>query len=271
MDTAPDAHLAELTARRPDPPVAVVTGASRGIGAGLADVFARAGFAIGSCARTRPELPAGAVAGLTASVDVRDADAVAQFAAAVTDDVGPIDLWINNAGVLDPIGPLRDAPVEALETHVQVNLLGVLWGSRTFAGIVHARDEPGTLVNISSGAGRSVYEGWAAYCATKAAVEQLTRVVAAEEADHGLAAFAVAPGVVDTGMQALIRSTSPDRFPSVERFHDLKSTGAFNSPEWVGACLLDLHRAAGNGALPDWVPSADSVVFRLPSEPRSAC
>jgi NAD(P)-dependent dehydrogenase (short-subunit alcohol dehydrogenase family) len=247
-------------------PVAVVTGASRGLGAGLATSLAEAGFALGVCARNRPDLPASAPDGIAAPVDVRDADAVAAFAEAVTSEVGPIELWINNAGVLDPIGPLRDAAVDALTTHVGVNLLGVLWGSRVFAGLVHDRDAPGTLVNITSGAARSVYAGWAAYCATKAAVDQLTRVVAAEEAAHGLAAFAVAPGVVDTDMQALIRSTPADRFPSVARFHDLKSTDAFNSPGWVGACILELHLAARSGGLPDWVPNADPVVVRVPSE-----
>lgn len=240
-------------------PVTVVTGASRGLGAGLATSLAEAGFAVGLCARATPEVPAGAPGGVAASVDVRDADAVAQFAATVTDELGPIDLWINNAGVLDPIGPLRDAPIEALTMHVEVNLLGVMWGTRIFAGLVHERAEPGTLVNMTSGAASSVYEGWAAYCATKAAVDQLTRVVAAEEADHGLAAFAVAPGVVDTDMQALIRSTPTEQFPSVARFHDLKASDSFNSPEWVAACILELHHLAKD--------AADPVLVRVPPEP----
>ncbi|HET8929508.1 MAG TPA: SDR family NAD(P)-dependent oxidoreductase [Acidimicrobiales bacterium] len=266
MDSTRDAPRVEHLGVHTAPPVAVVTGASRGLGAGIAEVFTRAGFAIGACARTRPELPAGTVTGLTASVDVRDAGAVAAFASRVTEEFGPIDLWVNNAGVLDPIGPLRDAAVDALTTHVEVNLLGVLWGTRTFAGIVHDRAEPGTLINISSGAASSVYEGWAAYCATKAAVDHLTRVVAAEEADHGLVAFAVAPGVVDTDMQALIRSTPVDQFPSVGRFHELKSTNAFNRPGWVASCILELHRAAMGGRVPDWVNVADPVLVRVPPE-----
>lgn len=247
-------------------PVALVTGASRGLGAGIAASLAEAGFAMGLCARTAVEVPESAPAGLTGRLDVRDADALGDFALSVTAELGPIELWINNAGVLDPIGPLRDAPVDELASHVEVNLLGVLWGTRIFAGIVHDREEPGTLVNISSGAASSVYEGWAPYCATKAAVDHLTRVVAVEEADHGLAAFALAPGVVDTDMQALIRSTPAERFPSVARFHDLKSTDAFNSPGWVSECILELHRAKSNDTVPDWVDAADPVVVRVPPE-----
>jgi NAD(P)-dependent dehydrogenase (short-subunit alcohol dehydrogenase family) len=251
-------------------PVAVVTGASRGLGAGVARSLAAAGFALGLCARSLPEVPESAPAGVPARVDVRDADALGDFASTVTDTLGPIELWINNAGVVDPIGPLRSLPVDVLQTHVEVNLLGVLWGSQTFAGIVHERSEPGTLVNISSGAGSTVYQGWAAYCATKAGVDHLTRVVAAEEADHGLAAFAVAPGGIDTDMQTTIRSTPSERFPAVARFHDLASRDAFNSPGWVGACILELHLAATSGAHPDWVSATDAVVVRVPPEPRSA-
>lgn len=252
--------------------VAVVTGASRGLGAGLCTHLVRAGFAVGACARTLPTVPTGAVSQAHptyhgASVDVRDADAVEGFAARVTELLGPIDVWINNAGVLAPIGPLRDAPESDLANHVAVNLLGVMWGTRVFARMVHDRERPGTLINISSGAARTVYAGWAAYGATKAAVEQLTRVVTAEEADHGLAAFAVAPGVVDTGMQAMIRATPPDRFPAHDRFVRLAEDDAFNSPDWVARHLVELHHAASAGTRPEWaLGSPDPIVLRIPDE-----
>ena len=120
------------TDREPDraPEVAVVTGASRGLGAGIAARLAERGISLGLCARHVPDAPApGAIC---AAVDVRDAEAVEAFAERVTTELGPIDLWVNNAGVLDPIGPLRDADVDALRIHMDVNVLGVLWGSRTF-------------------------------------------------------------------------------------------------------------------------------------------
>jgi NAD(P)-dependent dehydrogenase (short-subunit alcohol dehydrogenase family) len=243
----------------------VVTGASRGLGAGIANRFVELGIAVGCCARHEPMLPAGRDGVLGAAVDVRDPAAVDAFARRVTAELGPIDLWVNNAGVLDPIGPLRDGDVEALRAHVEVNVLGVLWGSRTFARLVHDRPNGGTLVNISSGAARTVYQGWAAYCASKAAVEQLSRVLAAEEADHGLRVVALAPGVVDTDMQATIRATDVDRFPSVERFHALKADDAFNSPAWVADRILDLT----GPTMPKWVDaSSEPVVLRIPDEPR---
>ncbi len=255
-------------------PVAVVTGASRGLGAGLAARFAGRGFGLGLCARTEPPVPAvasttpvggvdraDAVEGrvVIAAVDVTRPGDVDRFAADVVNRLGRIDLWVNNAGLLTPIAPLRDADPDELRANVEANVLGVMFGSAAFARHVRSRDGGGVLVNISSGAATTPYAGWAAYCASKAAVDHLTRVVAAEEAESGLRAFAVAPGVVDTGMQAAIRESSPDRFPRVERFREIKRTEAFNSPAWVADHIL--------GLVED--PSPDlPLVQRVPDEPR---
>ena len=233
--------------------VAVVTGASRGLGAGMAAAFADAGVRLGLCARTRPVEPEGAQA-WTASVDVTRADEVDGFAVEVVDRFGAIDLWINNAGVLGPIGPLADADPVELEDNVGINLLGVMHGTATFARHVRYRPGTGVLVNISSGAATSPFVGWAAYCATKAAVEMVTEVVAREEGANGLRAVALSPGVVDTDMQALIRSTPAERFPDVDRFQRLYREGGYNTPAWVAQFILDrfvdgfVRRSPGGGA-----------------------
>jgi benzil reductase ((S)-benzoin forming) len=240
--------------------VAVITGASRGLGAGLAARFAEHGVRLGLCARHEPAAPVGAApaGAVTASVDVTDAQAVDRFASEVADRLGPIDLWINNAGLLEPIAPLRDAEPSALEAHIRTNVLGVLYGSRAYARHVRRTNRGGVLVNITSGAATSVYEGWSAYCAAKAAVDQATRVIAAEEADAGLRAYAVAPGVVDTDMQAMIRATSPEAFPQVERFRKMAETGAFNTPRSVADHIL--------GAAFDPAAEPDDIVWRVPTD-----
>jgi benzil reductase ((S)-benzoin forming) len=248
----------------------VVTGSSRGLGAGLAARFAAAGLGLGLCARHQPAVPPEALAAggpggdrvVAAAVDVSDPAAVDRFCDEVVGRLGRIDLWVNNAGLLAPIAPLRLADPAELRANVDVNVIGVLYGSAAFARHVRAREGGGVLVNISSGAATRPYEGWAAYCASKAAVDHVTRVVAAEEADAGLRAYAVAPGVVDTEMQAAIRATSPDRFPAVERFRELRATGGYNSPAWVADHILALAFGEGGGL------DREAVVLRVPDEPR---
>lgn len=232
--------------------VAVVTGASRGIGAGLAAHFAGAGLQLGLCARHRPEAVPGAVA---AAVDVADPRAVDRFADTVVARFGRIDLWVNNAGVVEPMGPLAELDPAEVARSLEVNVLGVAHGTATFARHVASRAGGGVLVNVSSGAASRPYAGWAPYCAAKAAVEQLTECVAIEEAGHGLRAYAVAPGLVDTDMQAVIRATDEERFPEVERFRTYSS---YNTPSWVAAHLLEL-------AFGDQPP--DQVRVRVPAEP----
>jgi benzil reductase ((S)-benzoin forming) len=151
-----------------------------------------------------------------------------------------VDLWVNNAGVIDPIGKLADVDPGMVAHHVAVNLIGVANGSRTFARQVRSRPGGGVLVNITSGAANTVYPGWAIYCASKAAVEHLTAVVAEEERDQGLRAYSLAPGLIDTDMQAKVRAASPKAFPAVESFLDAKRDGTFNTPSWVADAILEL-------------------------------
>ncbi len=244
-----------------DPPVVVITGASRGIGAGLAADSAARGMRLGLCARTVPVAPPGASA-VVASVDVADAAALDAFADEVVRHFGRIDLWVNNAGVLDPIGPLADASPAALARHVDTNVLGVAHGSAVFARHVRSRPGTGSLVNISSGAAATPYRGWAPYCASKAAVEMLTEVVGLEERGAGLLAYAVSPGVVDTDMQALIRETPDESFPDVERFRRLHDEGGFATAEWVAACIVERCLDPATR----WAPEEGrgSVRFRVP-------
>ena len=236
---------------------AVITGASRGLGAGLAAAFHERGLQLGLCARSAPALADGPAV-LARRLDVREPEAVEAFARAVEERFGPIALWINNAGVLEPIEPLRDVPAAAARTHLEINVLGVLHGTQAFVRHLRRRGGEGVLVNVSSGAARKPYAGWSVYCAAKAAVDRMTECVALEEAAHGLRAYAVAPGIIDTEMQALIRATPPERFPDVARFQGFAREGRFNTPRFVAERLLTLAF--------DPAARTDEVLVRLPDE-----
>ncbi len=250
--------------------VAVITGASRGLGAGLAVHFAAQGLHLGLCARHRPTMVARtrptahdghvvrAETPVLAAVDVTDRAALERFAAEVVTQFGRIDLWVNNAGLLGDVRPVADADPAALARTIEVNVVGVLHGSAVFAAHVRRRAGPGVLVNVSSGAATKPYEGWGAYCASKAAVEQLTRVLALEEGRHGLRAYALSPGLVDTDMQVAIRSADQRDFPEVERFRRVAAEQRFNTPTWVADHIVAL---AFGGEDPG------QVTVRVPEQP----
>lgn len=238
---------------------AVVTGASRGLGAGLARAFQARGLRLALCSRSEPILAEGEGV-MARRLDVVDGEAVERFAADAAERFGGIDLWVNNAGVLEPIGMLRDLDSDDLARHLSVNVLGVFHGSRAFVRQLRARGGEGVLVNISSGAGRRAYAGWSAYCAAKAAVDRLTECVAAEEGERGLRAYSVAPGVIDTDMQEAILACGPARFPEVSRFRELRRQHRYNSPAFVADQLLELAFNAGT--------RPEEVLLRLPEEAR---
>jgi benzil reductase ((S)-benzoin forming) len=200
-------------------PVAVVTGASRGLGAALGrDLLAR-GFDVGLCATTEPPLEGV----IRAVLDVSDARAVECFAADVARDAGPLDVWINNAGVLGPMGPLRDSDAQDWKRCIDVNLQGVVNGTRAF--LAHRRTGRATLINIASRAATAPAPGLAAYGATKAAVVALTMSVAEEEKSSGLRAFVVLPPSIDTDMQNTLLSQDETVFPQVEMSRQRKRDG----------------------------------------------
>lgn len=214
-----------------------ITGASRGLGKGMGEHLVKLGHQVGFFGRTlsnRTESAAVYVSG-----DVKSPGSLTQLKDAMVMAFGGVDIWINNAGVLKPIKPVRALELEELHQHLAVNVDGVLLGSKVF--IDHCRQEKvvnPVLINISSGAAKKGYHGWGAYCAGKSAVDRLTECIALEEAEIGLKALSIAPGIVDTDMQALIRSTPESDFPSRSKFIDLKEQEHFNSPEFVAETIL---------------------------------
>jgi NAD(P)-dependent dehydrogenase (short-subunit alcohol dehydrogenase family) len=189
---------------------ALVTGGSSGLGRGLGHALAAAGARVALVARHAQPLAAAVaeirVRGGTAyaiAADVADPEATYAIAGQAAALLGPIDVLINNASTLGPV-PLRlllDTDCEDLAHTLAVNVLGPFRLTKAVAGSMVLRGR-GAIVNVSSDAAVEAYERWGAYGASKAALEQLGRVWAAELAGTGVRLFTVDPGEMDTPMHA---------------------------------------------------------------------
>jgi benzil reductase ((S)-benzoin forming) len=145
---------------------------------------------------------------------------------------------VHNAGTLEPIGFAGEVDPAAYTTNVLLNsAAGQLLGHR-FLALVRRLQIRRELVFLTSGAARTAYPGWSSYGAGKAAIDQWVRTVGAEQTMRGgVRVLAIAPGVVATGMQELIRGTDPHDFPRVERFRQLYAEGQLEEPDAVARSL----------------------------------
>jgi benzil reductase ((S)-benzoin forming) len=159
---------------------------------------------------------------------------------------------INNAGVVAPVAPLVRADAAQLDINVRTNLVGPMLVMQAFIEATNGRARKRLVVNVSSGAGRRPVSGWSAYCASKAGLDMATRV-AALEAPPGLVICSLAPGVIDTPMQASIRDSNTDDFPDLARFQAMMAEGTLRPADEVADILLHHieHGSLKHGALHD--------------------
>ena len=184
------------------PRVIVVTGVSRGLGQAMVRKFWQAGHKVCGCARNAEQLAllqqqAGSQC-LLQQVDVADPAAVAAWAATVMEAVGPPDLLLNNAAVINANRNLWEVTDREFRQLIDVNVNGIFHVLRAFLPAMVKRRR-GVIVNFSSGWGRSVSAQVAPYCASKWAVEGLTQALA-EELPSGMCAVPLNPGVINTDM-----------------------------------------------------------------------
>ena len=182
-------------------PVVLVTGASSGIGRACVDAFLAQGARVIAAARRADrleELRAGREHSLLAvAMDVRDRAAVSAALAALPTEWTPIDVLVNNAGLAAGRGPIHTDDPENWDRMLDTNVRGLLNVSAcVLPGMVERGS--GHVVNIGSNAGREVYPGGAVYCATKAAVERITRGMRMDVLGSGVRISQVDPGMVET-------------------------------------------------------------------------
>ncbi|GAB3553147.1 SDR family oxidoreductase [Noviherbaspirillum agri] len=233
---------------------AILTGHSRGLGAAIAEELLSRQIPVLALARTRnAELAQRFPATLTQiELDLADSHALAQWLAEDTLSKSLAGcrtaLLINNAGIVQPVGPLDMQDVGTIARAVTLNVAApMMLASAVTAATPEASDR--RILHVSSGAGRSPYPGWSVYCATKAAMDQHARAVALDTT-HALRICSLAPGIIDTDMQAEIRATSLQQFPLREKFDTLKRNGELVSPQSCAKRLVDYLLAENFGTEP---------------------
>lgn len=194
----------------------VVTGATRGLGRAMTSGFVEGGHTVLGCGRSE--------AGIRAlcgeygephrfeKVDVAGDRAVQRWVQRILDDGGPPDLLINNAAVINATASLWEVPAEEFDQLIDVNIKGVVNVLRHLVPPMAARKR-GVIVNFSSGWGRSTSPGVAPYCASKWAIEGLTRALA-QELPRGMAAVALNPGIIETDMLRTCFGDEASSYPS---------------------------------------------------------
>ena len=232
----------------PTNPVAIVTGASRGLGAAIARWLAKAGAAVTLMARSEENLKQVAAdvhrLGGSASVavaDVSDFKACRSAVETTLDQFGRIDALVNNAGVVQPLAPIADTHPDEWRQNIEGNLFASYYLVRS--ALSELRKHNGRIVNVSSGAANLAMATVSAYCTGKAALNHFPRVLAAEE--PAVTALTVRPGVVDTDMQTVLRNDKENDMPEEQRAHyrQLKERGELEPPEVPARAIawLALH------------------------------
>jgi 3-oxoacyl-[acyl-carrier protein] reductase len=226
--------------------VAWVTGAGRGIGRAAALALAEHGAAVALVSRTQSEVEQVAEEirsrggkAIATLLDVSNWDMVKWTVQQIETALGPIELLINNAGVLDPLGKVWETDPEQAGRLFDINLSGAYYCMRAaLPGML--KHGCGVIVNVSSGAATTVAQGWSVYAASKAGLDQLTRSAALDLQGTAIRVYALHPGIVETKMQETLRAATPDRLPPDRRqfFIDQKVAGKVQSPEVTARTLL---------------------------------
>lgn len=185
--------------------IALITGASAGIGKATASLFASNGWKVIITGRREEKLQtlkqelesAYSIKVLTLAFDIQDKNAVKKVIDTLSEDWSKIDVLVNNAGLALGKDGLQDGNIEDWETMIDTNIKGLLYITKAVLPNMMKRNE-GHVINLSSTAGKEVYPGGNVYCATKHAVEALTKSLRIDVLPYKIKVSSVSPGLVET-------------------------------------------------------------------------
>lgn len=202
------------------PKLIVITGVTKGLGLALIHEFIQLNHTVIGCGRLKDSIQhlsnTYREPHCFESVDVQDDDQVKAWARHSLENYGPPDLLINNAAIINRSANLWELNAQEFDPVIDINIKGVVNVLRHFLPTMIARKK-GVIVNLSSGWGRSVAPKVAPYCATKFAVEGLTRALA-EELPESMAAIPLNPGVIDTDMLKSCLGAEASAYPPAKEW-----------------------------------------------------
>jgi benzil reductase ((S)-benzoin forming) len=229
----------------------IITGASKGLGEGLAIELLYENHHLICIARSESQRLKQLAAAKNCRIDF------ILFDLAVTHDIPALMdtifekiekkhaegiYLVNNAGIIKPVNRVDDCDPDETEQHMKINLIAPMLISAAF--IRHTKDMPieKRIMNISSGAAFNPYYGWSCYCTGKAGLDMFGRCISEEQKDevHPVETMGVAPGIIDTGMQTTIRATDERAFKHREKFVEFKKNGQLIAPSVAGKRLARL-------------------------------
>lgn len=225
--------------------VAIVTGASVGLGAAIAEHFAAAGASLMLCARSRSELEeqrarlANAYPSVSIYAEVADVakpDDVDRLFVATAKTFGRLDILVNNAGVYGPMGPIDQIDWADWVDAITINLIGTVYCARKAVELFKP-NRYGKIINVSGGGATNPLPGISAYAASKAAIVRFTETLALEVKADGIDVNSVAPGTLATRLTDQLLAAGPDKVGAAlyERMTKVKADGG--TPLRVGADL----------------------------------
>ncbi|MCT4657090.1 MAG: SDR family oxidoreductase [Cohaesibacter sp.] len=228
-----------------------ITGASSGIGAAMAKRFSEAGYSLLLLARRINKLKALNLPDtLCRSVDVTDREAMAAAIREAETIHGPVDCMINNAGVM-LLGQVDDQNPAEWQQMYDVNVIGLLNGIQAVLADMKARNG-GTIINISSIAGKKAFPNHAAYCGTKFAASAITENIREEVADANVRVMAICPGAVET--ELLGHTTSQDIISGYQDWK--KAMGGVLIADDIARSALFMYQQPQNVSIRDIVITA---------------